>query len=242
MKKVFALMLVCLLVLSMTVAVSADPGAFVQSPSYNGDTTLVNADNATEACEAQLAVYSYADRDQMSDESRTAVEAAYASIAGCEDLAALNSGVSTLAEELQIASDKLAVSDLFAIEMSDCDLHDGHGAFTVTVKPHVLDNYACLLQFNGSSWEMVKESSVNEEGTELTFVVDEMNPLAIVVHDGSAVIPEPDEDGNIVLILAIVGAAVAVGVIIFIVIFFKKKKKDEEKTAAGEAEGEDAEL
>lgn len=228
MKKILAFSMVLLLALLMTVAVTADPGAFISSPSGNSAPTLIDFSNESDACTAEIKICAYSDRDTLDDAARAKLEEAYASIVGTTDLGSLNSALKDLAEKLQISSDQLAVSDLFDISYVDCDAHTDHGEFTITLKPTVLENYACLLHYNGSAWELVEYSEVSEDGAHLTFVTDDLSPFAIVVHDGTAVLPV-DDDGNqtAVIVLgavAVLGAAATVASTVMVRIFYKKRK------------------
>lgn len=235
MKKILTVLMVCLMLVSLSVPALAAPGAFVASPSNNAAPVLVETERTDKACTAYVSLYAYADRESLSDDLCAQLEQAYASVAGCQDLGTLNSAIAALAETLSITSAQLAVSDLFVLTVTDCDAHEEHDAIMVTVKPHVLDNYAGVMYFDGSSWSLVERSEVSEDGLQLTFEVKAPGSYAILVHDGSAVLPEPDENGNILLIIAIVAAIAAAGFFIIILLFKKKKEEEEEETEQDES-------
>lgn len=232
MKKIFALLLVTLMMIATIITVSANNnGAFVSSPSKNPAPELIESSNSDEECNAKIVICAYADRAKLDDEKRKAFEDAYKSIVNAGDLASLNSGLSSIAEELQISSDKLAVIDLFDISYEDCEAHDGHGGFDIILKPHVLDNFVCLLHYNGTTWEIVDTANVSEDGLHLMFTADDLSPFAIVVHDGSAVIPSDNaSNANVALIIAIIAAViVALGIVAVIIFFVLKNKKKNTK-------------
>ena len=229
MKKLFAIALVTLTILLMVVPVAAEPGSFVSSPSGKAAPELVEVTCASEDCTAMLSICAYSDRDTLDAAAQAQLEAAYASITGTTDLGTLNEGIKALAEQIQITSDKLAVSDLFDISYTNCDSHDEHGEFTITLNPSMLENYACLLRYNGSSWELVEFSEVSEDGEHLTFVTADLSPFAIVVHDGTAVIPT-DESGAgkvAVIVGASVGGTALTGSGIFVLLYYLRRKKRE---------------
>ena len=183
MKKFLTVLFTALSVFSLGVYSFAASGTFVSSPSANRAPTLIEASNASEDCEAEIQVMSYADRNKLGEEKKAKIEAAYNSIATTEDLATLDSAIGTLADKLGISSKKLLVSDLFDVSYSNCETHEDHEEFTITVKPESVKNYAGLIHYTNDGWELV-ESSASSDGT-ITFTADDLSPFAIIVHDGS---------------------------------------------------------
>ena len=219
MKKIITCLFVVLMMTSMLVTAFAANGAFVSSPSVIKAPELISYENSDDACTATLIICAYADRDQLSADKKAALEAAYNAIVGTADLADLAEEIGKLAKKLNIDSGVLAVSDLFDISYSDCEAHEEHGTFTVTLKPHMLDNFAGLLHYKNSEWVLVEHAEVSEDGVHLTFEEDELSPFAIVVHDGTA---NPCNFPWWLLILIII---VICGLITYIVYRKKNEKK-----------------
>ena len=228
MKKIIVALFVVVTAFAFTLQAFAASGKFVSSPSGKAAPELVESTNENEACSAEVIICAYYDRDTLNDADKAKLEAAYASIVNASDLADLNGDLASLAESLQISSDKLSVSDLFNVGYSDCAEHDAHGKFSVTIKPTVIDNFACLMQYDGSAWALVEDVLLDEETATLTFDMVDRAPYAIVVHDGSAVIPAVDDGGSaLVGILVGVGLAVAAAAVVVFVVYKKKKKKEQ---------------
>ena len=76
MKKVLMFCLVMVLAFSMSLTVAAVDGGFISSPSNEKAPVLVNYKNESEDCTAELVLCSYADRANLSDEARAAIEEA----------------------------------------------------------------------------------------------------------------------------------------------------------------------
>ncbi len=226
MKKILTVALMALLAVVMTVSAFADPGAFVESPSGNAAPVLVEGKNMDEDCPAQLVIVSYSDRFTLSAEAVAALEAAYASVVGTTDLGTLNSDLDELAGTLSIGSEQLAVSDLFEVYYTDCDTHEDHKEFVITVKPNTLENFAGILHYENGQWVLL-ESEVKDG--ELTFVTDSLSPFAIVVHDGTAVAPAAGFPGWAIALIVV--AVVGIGVVV-VLLLLKKNKKEDEKAAA----------
>ena len=229
MKKIMILLTVAVMILCLTTSVFA-AGGFTESPSSVSAPVLVEYEAKDPSCGASLFLCAYANRAILADDERAVLEAAYASIAGASDLGGLNAGIGDVAKALRITSAQLAVSDLFALTMSGCETHDAHGEIAVIIQPRVLENFAGLMYFDGAKWHLVEECEVSADGTKLIFDAVEMGPYAILVHDGSGVVP--GADGVNWLLAAAIAAAVAVGFTFFFIILFKKKKKDDEEKAA----------
>ena len=222
-----AVILILLLTVSLTVSAFADPGSFVSSPSSNGAPDFIEGSVDNDGCSATIVVRAYSDRSEFSEEDRTKIEEAYASIVAAVDPSALNEDLAALAKELSITPEQFAVSELFDISYKNCEDHASHGnIFKATIEPKLLDNFACLMYFDGNQWKIVEEIEISEDGKEITFKADAFAPFAIVVHDGSAVIPQEDIT-PIVVGGSIAGVASLAG-IFFLIFFLLKKKKSVE--------------
>ena len=205
MKKILMAIFMALMMLSVGVTAYAASGSFTSSPSANRAPTVVEFENASEDCTATIVIYAYADRDSLDAATKAKLESAYASVAAAKDLGALGYGVKALANSLDLTTDQLFVSDLFDISCENCEDHDKHQSFTITVSPSSVVNYAGLLHYENGEWKLL-ESTVTKDG-KITFSVDDFSPFAIVVHDGSMDdTPARDPDmGLKVLAAAIVG-------------------------------------
>ena len=201
MKKVLIVCMVLAMVASMSIAVFAAPGAFVESPSKNPAPELIKGENTSEDCTAQVIVTAYGDRDQLTAEQRQKLEAAYAMIVGTQDLSTLNAALKALAEELGVSVSSLAVSDLFDISATDCDGHADHGHFDITLAADTLHNFVALLHYYNGEWRIVENAEVTNNGEHLEFDEDEFSPFAIVVSTEAIPQPEPNNFPWLIVVL-----------------------------------------
>ena len=201
MKKVLIVCMVLAMVASMSIAVFAAPGAFVESPSKNPAPELIKGENTSEGCTAQVIITAYGDRDQLTAEQRQALEAAYAMIVGTQDLSTLNAALKALAEELGVSVSSLAVSDLFDISATDCDGHADHGHFDITLAADTLHNFVALLHYYNGEWRIVENAEVTNNGEHLEFDEDEFSPFAIVVSTEAIPQPEPNNFPWLIVVL-----------------------------------------
>lgn len=224
MKKLVTIVFVALILACTVLTAFAANGSFVSSPSKNLAPVLVKAENKSEACTARVIITSYADRATLGDKA-VYMTNAYNAIATAQNLGALDADVEALAKELGIDVADFAVSDLFDISYVDCDGHEQHGVFTITIKPTSTENFAAVLHFTGSSWEVI-EGEV--ENGEITFETELFSPFAIMVHQGlpaSSGNATPWIIGGIALLLIIL-------IIIILLLISRKKKKEAQETAA----------
>ncbi len=219
MKKIFTMLMVVTLVVAMTVS-SFAAGAFVASPTGIAAPKLVNATNENVGCLAELVIESYDNRASLGETALAKMNAAYKSIKNTDDLSKLNSDLAAIADEYNIPSSALAVSDLFDISHVGCANHESCGAFTITIRPNTVENFVALMHFNGTSWELV-ETTV-EDGC-LTFTVDDFSPFAIIAHDGTG--EAPISSAAVAGIAGgSIGALLIILIIIILIIIQKKKK------------------
>ena len=140
MKKVFAMILAVVMVLTLSVSVCAAPGKFVQSPSHNSAPHLISVVKGSEDCTAELIITPYNERNKLPTELKTLLEKAYSEIASSDDLTKLNADLAALAATQKIAGVNLKVSDLFDIRYEGCTNQEiAERAFISegTVKTHV---------------------------------------------------------------------------------------------------------
>lgn len=207
MKKIFALVLICLMVFATVLPVAADE--YVASPSLKEAPKMeVEGGNGT----ATLTSYSYKDKDKMPEEVRVVIEAAYNTIMNAEAVTDLCPALADMAKKEKMASEDLVISDIFDI---DCSEADG-GSFKVKLTTEEGLNVVALLHYTNGAWEMVdakiKDGVVSFEG-------DNFSPFAFVVYTG-----EGGNGGSLVW-LWIVLAVLVVAAVAVVVFFMLKKKK-----------------
>lgn len=185
MRKIIAVCLMVVMLSSLMLAVFAAPGGFVESISGNLAPELIEGENAAEDCLAELVITAYVNRDQLPEELRLQIEEAYRMIVENPDLSVLNAKLKEYAEELGVEVTDLAVSDLFDIHYVNCDDHDSHGHFDITLKAETLENFVCLLHYYNGEWRIVEDAKVTND-THLEFTATEFSPFAIVVNTGEA--------------------------------------------------------
>lgn len=225
MKKLLAVILVLCMVLCAGFIVSAETGAFVQSPSRNQAPTLVKGENESEDCTAKIIITAYANRDELSDETRKKIEDAYSIIVGTKDLSTLNAKVKEIANKLNVDVKDLAISDMFDIRAVGCEEHEDHGHFDIVLKADTLKNFVCLLHYYNGEWRVVESAKVTQNGTHLEFTEDEFSPFAIVVNteDQKTVVPETGDNSNIWIYVVVM--AVSAAALVFILLKTKKEKR-----------------
>ena len=148
MKKVLAICLMIVMVVSMSVTSFAAPGGFVSSPSGNPAPTVVDFDPSNDNCTGWLVITPYGDREDLSDVLRSLLEKAYNDIVNSDDLTKLNAELAKIAADKNIEGKNLAVSDLFDIHVTGCDFHDGHFGFDITLDADKLSSFVGLLHMN----------------------------------------------------------------------------------------------
>ena len=212
MKKFVMLCMVVLMLVSLCVPVAATTGGFISSPSNNQAPEMIEAEN--KKCDAEIIITAYANRDQLSEEKRQALEAAYAEIVGTEDLSTLNKKVKKMAKKLGVDVSELAVSDLFDISMTECADHAKHGKSDIVLSTETLENFVCLLHYDDGEWVVVKNAKISKENY-LEFSQAEFSPFALVTYTGEQDIQKDDNAllvGVIVASAATAGAAIYMGV------------------------------
>lgn len=224
MKKVLAICLMMVMVLSMSVTVFAASGGFVSSPSGNPAPSVVSFNPSNDACTGRLVITPYGDRHGLPDALRTMLEKAYKEIANSDDLTKLNAELAKIAADKGIDGADLAVSDLFDIHVTGCDYHDEHADFDITLDADTLNRFEGLLHMNKDGvWELVADAEVINNGEHLKFSVDSFSPFAIVVNTGVDTPDSPQTgDNSMIHIYAII---MAVSALAIIVIAVKSKKQ-----------------
>ena len=223
MKKIISIVFLIALLALTVLSVSAATGGFVLSPSNNNAPVLIEGKNESKDCTSKVVITSYGDRDRLSQKSRKDIEAAYTQIIGTLDLATLTDEVEDVAKKLEVSTSKLSVVDLFDISNTDCEGHDAHGKFTITIKPTTLKNFACLLHYSDGEWEVVDSAKLTNNGEHIQFTAKELSPYAIVLYEKEIVEPVEKIDLGI-LIASIAAGANVVGGAAFFVYKYRKIK------------------
>lgn len=221
MKKVFSICLALVMVFALSITVCAAPGSFVSSPSGNDAPIIVDFENESDDCVAELDIISYGDRNSLSDADKKELEDAYNEIKGSTDLTNMFSGLNAVVDDLNILPTDLAVSDLFHIDYTDCIEHDEHGAFKIKLSADTLKGFAGLLQYINGEWKLVEGATV-EDGEYLIFTADELSTFAIVVDSTKSDATSPvTGDPTLAIVAGVVTLALCAA---FAVVTVSKKK------------------
>jgi hypothetical protein len=222
MKKILTISFV-LIILMSTMLTAFAGSSFVSSPSKNLAPELIASENASDGCTAQIVITAYADRANLGEKEADVLTKAYAIIASAQDLGKVDADIADLAKELNIDSADFAVSELFDIRYINCDGHEVHGEFTITIKPTSTENFAAMLHYNGTEWEVI-ESEVKDG--EITFVAELFSPFAIMVHSD---LPAASSNATPWIIGGIALLLILIIIIILILVSRKKKKNEQEQ-------------
>lgn len=226
MKKVLAICLMMIMVMSMCVTAFAAPNGFVSSPSGNAAPTVVGFKANDEDCTANLVITPYGDRHDLSDSLRTMFEKAYNEIANSKDLTELNTALAKIAANKKIDGTKLAVSDLFDIHVTGCDYHDEHVDFDVTLDVDTLSHFVALLHMNKKGeWELVADAKVTNNGEHLKFSVDSFSPFAVVVNTSVDGGDAPQTGDSSMIHIYVILMAVSALALVFVLVLIKRKNK-----------------
>ena len=221
MKKLLAICLVLVTVVTMCVSAVAAPNGFVSSPSGNSAPTVEDFEASDEDCTARLVITPYAEKEELPQVLLDLFEKAYDTIVDTADLTTLNEDLAKIAADKGIAGANLAVSDLFDIHVTGCDFHDGHVDFDVTLKADTLSHFVGLLHMNkNGEWELVSDAKVSDDGEHLTFSVESFSPFAVVVDTSD--MPNTG-DNAMVYVYAVIMAASALA---FVFVCVKMKKQE----------------
>ena len=216
MKKIFALCLIMVMVVTMSVSALAAPSGFVSSPSGNSAPTVESFKPQDEDCTADLVITPYSEKNNLPQDRKDLMKKAYDSITEADDLTELNKDLKALVEEKNISSDKLAVSDLFDAYAADCESHDGHFNFDIVLNMSSLKNFVGLLYLNhNNEWELVKNARVTSGG-HLKFTVAHPSQFAVVVDTSKSTTLSPqtgDSSMNYIYAAVMVVSALAIAVI-----------------------------
>lgn len=213
MKKILAICVVLVMVFCLSTTAFAAPNGFVSSPSENKTPEIETVEPSDENCIADLGVTSYADRFNIADADREALEAAYADIADADDLADLSKDLEKLAKDKKVKTEDLLVSDLFNISAEGCKDHNKDHELEIVLSVDTLKNFVGLMYNDNGKWVVVDGAKVVKNGTALKFsVATTTAPFAIVVSKG-ATSPQT-EDGNLYSVFVIMASVAALATIV----------------------------
>ena len=224
MKKLLAICVLLAIIACMSVAVSAvgeSSPKVVVSPSGMDIPQILEFDPEDHNCDASAAIASYAQIDSMPEEHAEIFRKAYKSIMSAGNLTELNAGLAKLAKELGLHDEDLYISDFFDIYPIGCKDHDIHKTFHLVLKTEVLKGYVCLMTMDEDGWEIVENAKVSQDGTILSFTIEELGPLAIVVNVNT---PAPPTGDNSAIYIYLIIMAVCAIAIVAIMIKSKKQK------------------
>ncbi len=222
MKKLVTVLAMLTLALCLSISALAAPKGFVSSPEAQSGPTIESFKNDSEDCTAKLVITPYSEKEELPQKLVDLINKAYSDVKNAEDLTKLNVDLEALAKELGISPKDLAVSDLFDIHYTDCETHVGHEEFDIVLKAESLKRFVALLHLNGDKWELIKDAKVTENGTHLTFSVEEFSPFAIVVNTSEEDKKSPvtsDNTASAVCVAIMLASAAA------LVYVWKKSKK-----------------
>ena len=229
MKKVMAICLTLVMVMSLGIVAFAAPGSFISSPSMNKAPILIGYENESSDCTAKLILTAYADRKTLPENLCAMIEKAYDMIVGTDDLSTLNSGVADLAKDAGVKVTALSVSDLFDLRYVDCSNHDLHGSFRIVIESEKLESFVCLLHYYNGEWSIVDSAKVTNDGKYLEFTAKEFSPFAIVVKtDAENVTPPYTGDNSAIFICSVVMAISVTTIVVLLATSKKRTRKAKE--------------
>ena len=222
MKKFLVCCLALIMVFVLGVTSFAAPGNFVQSPSRNEGPEIVEGENESEDCTAELVITPYKERDTLPEKALNEIEKVYKIIASGTDITSLNAAFAAFVTGKGLREVNLAVSDLFDISCYGCDNHDHHGAFRIKLNAETLNRFVGLLHYNDGVWEFVESAHVLSDGETLEFSVKDLSPFAIVVEREAGNVNLPDT-GDVSFILPIIMFVSSVALVVVCVSLKKRK-------------------
>ncbi len=221
MKKIITLILAITMVFVSAVSVFAVQGGFVESPSKDS-VSLEAFENEDKNCKAEIIITPYSDVDELEDTKEQENKDAYNEIVNMAD--SFLKALKELANLMNIDVSRLAISEVFDVSYYETAGHDGHGAFTITVKVKNLEEFVGLLHCDNGEWKVVENAESN--GNTITFTVGDLSPFAVVVDAGADTQNPEIPNTNTADITAqtlISAAAVALFSILLVVVLRQKK-------------------
>ena len=185
MKKLIATLLAVVMLATLSVcAFAATADNFTKSPTVIGAPVLTyDPIESVGGCTPSLAITPYSDRNMLSGDAKTEIEAAYSQIVDASGLRELYI-TNITGNKLRLFG--LGVSHLFNITFADTE--ETHtfgtpGTHTHTVNLHLTDSairdFKYLLQFDGANWSVV--GGITISGNTLTFSLDDLDSAAFAL-------------------------------------------------------------
>lgn len=220
MKKLLALGMALIMVATMSVVCFAEKGGFVYSPSVNPAPEVEEYD-FPEDCPAQIEVTPYVERDTLDEESLKDIEDAYKDILELDEDDDLYEILEKLAEELGVPVEMLLVSDLFDVDITDCDDHDDHVPYSLDLSSDTFKNFVQLVQYKDGEWVVVPGAKVDDNGV-LSFTYDAYGVFAVIVDTSDTDSPSTGDNG--IVIFCIVMMTVSAAGLVTVYVVARKKR------------------
>ena len=183
MKKLLLVGVLLFSVLTLSFTVKAN-GGFVGSPSLNEGTELV--EDTTGEYNAGLGLVGYGQKDQLPEEVKAALEAAYDSIKNSNSAAELTEKLAELIEKADLLPSDVAVSDLFDISAAETK-----DTYKVKVKVESVKYFFALLHYVNGEWEVVENAKMDANNN-IVFEVNSLSPFAVaVINNPKAAVTTP---------------------------------------------------
>jgi len=155
MKKLLAILLTMVMLLSLSVSAFATSEGFVSSPSTRPAPEVESFEPADEDCDGWLVVTPYSEKEELPEALEKLLEKARDEVSSSKNLTELNEDLENVAKSKNIRAENLAVSDLFDIHVAGCDFHDGHVDFDIVLSADTLSHFVGLLHMKkNGEWEL----------------------------------------------------------------------------------------
>lgn len=213
MKKILAICVVLVMVFCLSTTAFAAPNGFVSSPSENKTPEVETIKPSDDDCTVDIVIDSYGDKQDMDEDVKESLKAAYKDIADADKVSDLNKDLEKLAKDKKVKNEDLLVSDLFNISAEGCKNHNKDHELEIVLSVDTLKNFVGLMYNDNGEWILVKDAKVVKNGTALKFSVNTLSaPFAIVVSKG-ATSPQT-EDSNLWGIFAVMASVAALTTIV----------------------------
>lgn len=218
MKKLFAIILMVVMICAMTVSASAAPGGFIDSPSYNKTPIIIEFECSDSNWKGEIFITSFGDRNVLELIDRELLEDAYDSIRNSTSISDLIPEISDIAANLNVSPDNLGISDLFHIGVSDST----DGSFKIKLDAETIKNFVGLVYYENGEWHVVEDAKV--EGDYLVFTSQLPKAYAVVVDTKNLPVDAP-VTGDVAPWVLMSLMVVSLAGIVLVVVSYKKKSR-----------------
>lgn len=218
MKKLFAIILMVVMICAMIVSASAAPGGFIDSPSYNKTPIIIEFECSDSNWKGEIFITSFGDRNVLELIDRELLEDAYDSIRNSTSISDLIPEISDIAANLNVSPDNLGISDLFHIGVSDST----DGSFKIKLDAETIKNFVGLVYYENGEWHVVEDAKV--EGDYLVFTSQLPKAYAVVVDTKNLPIDAP-VTGDVAPWVLMSLMVVSLAGIVLVVVSYKKKSR-----------------